>query len=698
MATVQSVWGVDVGRCALKALKLRVGADRKVEIVAHEYIEHEKILSQPDADRHELISTALEQFLSRNDLSKDKVYVSVPGQHTLARFSKLPPVQPKRIPDIVRYEADQQIPFDMDEVIWDYQTFQEEGMPDLEVGIFAMKRELIREHLLHFEQASIEPVGVQAAPLAVYNAALFDGLVGSETTILLDIGSDSTDVVIATPTRLWSRTVAIGGNHFTEALVKAFKLTFAKAEALKRTASTSKYSRQVFQAMRPIFADIVQELQRSIGFYSSTHREAKFEKLMGVGNAFLLPGLEKYLQQNLGMPVELPTTFGKASMVEGAELPASLKEQLLSFWVAYGLALQGLDLTKVTTSLLPTEIAKQVVWRKKRPAFAAAAACLVLAGSTIWFRKTSDMRSLAAAGGGVEPKLSVEQAASVVDGSAGSGQTDYEKTTTILAAGRALGQAFGSFSGKGEKEHKEGLSLVDFVGQRGLVPQIVRAIHEALPIPEGALATATNQAQVLEAIGSAPRADRRQVHIQAMVMDYVQDLNNPIWPSSLADAEEPINDFKGGKVVPGILIKIVCTTPNQGRTKFLEEAFLSVLRKNSRKPGLGFYFDRTWIIRGNAWEGGKPTIPGTGLRSGGQPPKLSGGTKGGRSGGSGASSAGVGSEEELDPLTNEPIDGDFQFEVWIDAVLSEYSEGGEKEAPEPPKPKPKPPKGDKKGP
>ena len=119
MAGAQAVWGIDVGRCALKAIKLRAGTEGKVEILAHDYIEHAKILSQPDADRQELIAGALEKFLSRNDISKDQVVVSVPGQHTLARFTKLPPVAPKRIPDIVRYEADQQIPFDMDEVIWE---------------------------------------------------------------------------------------------------------------------------------------------------------------------------------------------------------------------------------------------------------------------------------------------------------------------------------------------------------------------------------------------------------------------------------------------------------------------------------------------------------------------------------------------------------------------------------------------------
>jgi len=395
VASAQSVWGLDLGRCALKAVQLRSGADGKVDILAVEYIEHEKILSQPDADRNALISAALEKFLSRHDITKDQVVVSVPGQHTLARFTKLPPVAPKRVPDIVRYEADQQIPFDLDEVIWDYQTFQQEGMPDLEVGIFAMKRELIREHLLHFEQASIEPLVVQCSPLAVYNAATFDGMLGGETTILLDIGADNTDLIIATPDSLWTRTVQIGGNSFTEALVKAFKLSFAKAESLKRTAADSKYARQVFQAMRPVFADLVQELQRSIGFYSSTHRDAEINRVVGLGNAFRLPGLQKYLQQNLGIDVVRPESFHKGSAASTVD-QSTYRDHFSGFSAAYGLALQGLDLTKVNSNLLPREIAKQAVWRKKKPAFAATAACLALAGGLVWFRQVTDMSALAA--------------------------------------------------------------------------------------------------------------------------------------------------------------------------------------------------------------------------------------------------------------------------------------------------------------
>ena len=115
MAVPQGVWGIDVGQCALKALRLEL-VDGQVTATAFDYIEHPKILSQPDADPDQLTREALDKFLSRNNLRGDTIVISVPGQSGLARFVKLPPVEEKKISDIVRFEAKQQIPFPLDEV------------------------------------------------------------------------------------------------------------------------------------------------------------------------------------------------------------------------------------------------------------------------------------------------------------------------------------------------------------------------------------------------------------------------------------------------------------------------------------------------------------------------------------------------------------------------------------------------------
>ena len=104
------VWGIDLGQCGLKAIRLEE-IDGEVTATAFDYVEHPKILSQPDADPDQLTREALDKFLSRNSLRGDIVAISVPGQSGLARFVKLPPVEEKKIADIVRFEAKQQIPF-----------------------------------------------------------------------------------------------------------------------------------------------------------------------------------------------------------------------------------------------------------------------------------------------------------------------------------------------------------------------------------------------------------------------------------------------------------------------------------------------------------------------------------------------------------------------------------------------------------
>lgn len=645
MASAQTIWGIDVGRCALKAVRLRSSSDGSVELLGQEYIEHGTILTAAETNRHELIAAALEKFLSQNDLSKDKVVVGVPGQHTLARFTKLPPVAPKRVPDIVKYEADQQIPFDMDEVIWDYQTFEQEGLPDIEVGIFAMKRELLREHLLDFEQASIEPLIVQSGPLALYNAAKFDGLLGANTTVLLDIGAENADLVIATEGSLWTRTISIGGNAFTEALVKAFKLSFSKAESLKRTADSSKYRRQIFQAMRPIFADLVQELQRSIGFYSSTHRDSEIDKVVAVGNAFKLPGLQKYLQQNLGMDVASPSGFNKVGGAEGSS--DAQHEQILSFFVAYGLALQGLDQVSVKSNLLPTELAKQTVWRKKRPAFAATAACLLAAGASIWFRQTADMSALASGtSGSPHAQMSIAQAVQVIDSGPSLSGAIRDQASEINAACETLKKELNRLSNDGKTERERTEQLIDLQHNKTMVPRILEVIHQSIPTHSGALASASNQEEILQIIqsGTTPRAARTQVVIDSINLQYEPDLDSFEWPESLVKSPPRITEPGGG----GFEVKIKCRTSNADGPKFIGETLMASLRELGRKPDTNFYFDRVYLINGGKFE-----PQGTAKKG---------------AGGDGVSAI------NRDPITGESMLSDWQFEVWADVILEEFPE------------------------
>jgi len=395
MAKSDAVWGIDLGNSSLKAFRCRRGAeDGTLEALAFDFIEYPKILTQPGADAAELTASALQQFLSRNDLRGDKVAVSVSGQNGLARFIQLPPVEAKKIPDIVNYEAKQQIPFDLSEVIWDYQKMRggsEEGgfALETEVGLFAMKRDQVYRSLEPFLSAEIEVDFVQLMPLALYNYMAFDQFHDlppddeydsenpPESVVVLSMGTDTTDLVITNGYRVWQRSIPIGGNHFTRALTKDMKLTFAKAEHLKRNAMSADDPKAVFQAMRPVFNDLLMEIQRSIGYFTTTDRRAKVARMVTLGNGMKLPGLRRYLSQNLGFDVLRIESFRGIAGSEVLDSPA-FQENQLCFGVCYGLAVQALDEGSITTNLLPGEILKARMIEAKKPWAVAIAATLLL--------------------------------------------------------------------------------------------------------------------------------------------------------------------------------------------------------------------------------------------------------------------------------------------------------------------------------
>jgi type IV pilus assembly protein PilM len=393
MAKSQSVWGIEIGQTALKALRCTM-VDGEVMADAFDFIEYPKILSQPEADADELIADAIGQLLERNDAITDKVCVSVPGQSGLAKFFKPPPVEVKKVGDIVRYEARQQIPFDLADVVWDFQmmpgSMVEEGYAlESEVGLFAMKREQAYRQLAPFDRADIEVDVVQLAPLSLYNmlaydrmnerldADVFDPDNPPASSVVLSIGTDSSDLIITNGFRIWQRSMPIGGNHFTRQLTKDLKLTFAKAEHLKRNAREAVDPKLVFQTMRPVFNDLVTEVQRSIGFFRSLDKKAEIGDLLLTGNTVKMPGLAAYLEKNLGYDVQVLDRFNRLTGDDVLANPA-FRDNAPTFAVCYGLCLQGLNNSQMHTSLVPREILTERMIRAKKPWTVAALAVLLL--------------------------------------------------------------------------------------------------------------------------------------------------------------------------------------------------------------------------------------------------------------------------------------------------------------------------------
>src|SRR4030042_799522 len=154
--------------------------------------------------------------LENHNMDNDDVIISVPSQNSFARFVNLPPVEAKRVPEIIRFEAIQQIPFDIDDVQWDWQMMSEEGGGEKRVGIFAVKSDVISSFLEHFSRENIQVKYIQMAPMALYNYAVYDrsdltGASADSGIVLLNIGAGNTDLVICTKTGVWQRSIPMGG-------------------------------------------------------------------------------------------------------------------------------------------------------------------------------------------------------------------------------------------------------------------------------------------------------------------------------------------------------------------------------------------------------------------------------------------------------------------------------------------------------
>jgi type IV pilus assembly protein PilM len=489
MANQPGVWGIDLGQCALKAVRLEE-IDGQVTATAFDYVEHPKILSQPDADPEQLTREALEKFLSRNTLKGDTVAISVPGQSGLARFVKLPPVEEKKITDIVRFEAKQQIPFNLDEVVWDFQKITSGVVSDgfameTEIGLFAMKRDMVSRYLGHFKEVNVEVHLVQMAPLALCNYVSYDllkmnadGSGGEEEegggkkrcVVALDIGADSANLVITDGKKIiWQRPIPLGGNHFTRALTKDMKLTFAKAEHLKRNATKSPDLKKILASLKPVLNDFVGEVQRSLGYFTNTHRDAQIEYMVGLGNAFRLPGLQRFLAEKLQLDVRKLTSFERLGGDEIISQP-TYTENVASLAVAYGLGLQGLKATRLQTNLLPPEIQVERMVRAKKPMAAAAAAALLAGVGLLTLGYAMELRaygSVVMVDGKPDPSNIVEKAKLDAAGKVKE-NNDLESKYKIL-----LGQV--------ADEEKQVRSLIAGKEERIDWMAVHRFVSEALP-------------------------------------------------------------------------------------------------------------------------------------------------------------------------------------------------------------------------
>jgi type IV pilus assembly protein PilM len=311
--SAEAAWGLDLGSAALKAVLLTYDeTNRRAIVAACEHIEHTRLVGPDDPDRQRILLASLETLLERTGIDPRRAWfgVNLPGQDVLYRTVRLPPVDKGKLAELVRFEAAQQIPFPLEHVIWDYQLTagreQEDGtVSDHEALLFAVKAALVTRQLAPLAEAGIPAALVQSNHVALHNLVAFERLPPEAAAngrppaalVTLDIGAESTDLVVSHARGLWPRSLPVGGNHFTRSLVRELQLTHEQAERLKRQPHRAPRVHQVFRLWQPIFDSLASEVQRSLGYFASQNRDVRLEQIICLGGGMSLLGMLEQLRR-----------------------------------------------------------------------------------------------------------------------------------------------------------------------------------------------------------------------------------------------------------------------------------------------------------------------------------------------------------------------------------------------------------------
>jgi type IV pilus assembly protein PilM len=308
--TARTAWGLDLSSSGLKAVQLALeGEEERVVVKAVDHIEHKKLLSQAVNENEEetLIRETLETFLARNEVKGERAAIGLPGLMVLCREVSLPPMSAKQIGGVMQYEVRQQVPFELEGVVWDYQLLGDENIQDiggdeLRVLLLAAKRPQVEPRVKRFRDAGISVDLVQSDCLALHNLLQFEnqdadpGSASNAARVVLDMGSDTTNILVSSDDSVWFRSVGLGGHTFTKALVREFNLTVVQAEELKRNPAKARRISRLYEIWEPIFDDLIKEIQTATQSYRQVYENRSIERIVAVGGGLQLHGLLRYLR------------------------------------------------------------------------------------------------------------------------------------------------------------------------------------------------------------------------------------------------------------------------------------------------------------------------------------------------------------------------------------------------------------------
>ncbi|HUI07610.1 MAG TPA: type IV pilus assembly protein PilM [Verrucomicrobiae bacterium] len=338
--------------------------------------------------RKTLIVSTIRNALRERNIKSTSVIFSVSGQSVFTRFVKLPPVDESKVVQIIQYEAQQNVPFPIDEVIWDYQLLGNNPQGELEVVLLAIKSDIIEELTEGVESAGLRAQTVDVAPMALFNALRYNYGDLEGGTMIVDIGARTTNLLFIEQNRVFSRSIPIAGNAITQSIASEFNVPFLEAEHMKKAQGfvalggayeepESETQARISKIIRNVMTRLHAEVARSVNFYRSQQGGGAPTRLLLSGGSSIIPYTDRFFKEKVQIPIEYFNPF------RNVELDPQISREDLArcahfFGEVVGLGLRQYSECPIEVNLVPRSVRSRKQMEQKRPYLAGAAVSLLL--------------------------------------------------------------------------------------------------------------------------------------------------------------------------------------------------------------------------------------------------------------------------------------------------------------------------------
>jgi type IV pilus assembly protein PilM len=314
VASAQRILTIDLGSSNLKAAAFQVDANGGLTLLRYG-IKDLGLDPNKEQDRFPFIVDTLQNILREKGLPSAPAYCSLSGQFAFTRFVKLPPVAPSEIDKMVVFEAQQNVPFPINEVIWDYQMLGGAGAKDNDALIVAIKQDIVEQAASALRASKLDLMGVDVAGLALINAFYYNMGQPEDCHLLIDIGAKNTNLIFIEGARIFVRVIPVGGHLISQNISNEFQEPYVAAETLKKGKGfvglggaykdpDDLAAARISKIARTVFSKLHAELNRSVGFYRNQQGGSAPKRIHLAGGTACMPFADLFFKEKMNIPVE----------------------------------------------------------------------------------------------------------------------------------------------------------------------------------------------------------------------------------------------------------------------------------------------------------------------------------------------------------------------------------------------------------